>query len=109
MTVGAARTTEIMRRAITRDTVQAQPPARIADVACGKGAAACDLARALGCNALAFDLHPAFLRDAQARVRDQARAARDTAFAAELEAAIAGDWQAAQTGLGYFTLVARRA
>ena len=58
MTVGAPRTTEIMRRAITRDPLQAQPPARIADVACGKGA---------------------------------------------------GDWQAAQTGLGYFTLVARRA
>ena len=44
MTVGAARTTDffsIMRRAITRDTVQAQPPALIADVACSKGAASC--------------------------------------------------------------------
>ncbi len=64
LTVGTARTIEIAAQALADD-----PPRRLADLAGGKGVAACDLAVALHCEAIVVDRYPPFLVDARMRIR----------------------------------------
>ena len=68
LTPGTQRTTDLFLAALQQLPASTNPPLLIADIACGKGVTACHLASHLPCRVLAFDLMPAFLADARARV-----------------------------------------